>query len=176
MEDIVPPRRTEGCPTRVSFIRLICDRLSVARVGKAVAVLAVIAVLLVTVGGLVYGVIEDPAVVGPLAAAAATEGGIQQPQRAPATAPPSASPFGAGTLSAAASGLSVIDKLNTSFPGFLPSFLHGETPRSAGSILQGPIYEPHSSRPVPRHKGVERLAPNVEHRHSGDLYCLGRAP
>jgi hypothetical protein len=45
-----------------------------AQLGKLLAMLAAIAIILITLGGLVYGVIEDPAVVGPLAAAAVVVG------------------------------------------------------------------------------------------------------
>lgn len=45
-----------------------------AQLGKLLAMLAAIAIILITLGGLVYGVVEDPAVVGPLAAAAVVVG------------------------------------------------------------------------------------------------------
>jgi hypothetical protein len=44
------------------------------RIGSALAVLVALAIILIALGGLVYGVIEDPAVVGPLAAAAVAIG------------------------------------------------------------------------------------------------------
>lgn len=44
------------------------------RVGSVLAVLVAIAVLLITFAGLIYGVAEDPAVVGPLTAAAVAIG------------------------------------------------------------------------------------------------------
>jgi hypothetical protein len=40
------------------------------RIGSALAVLVALAIRVIAIGGLVYGVIEDPAVVGPLTAAA----------------------------------------------------------------------------------------------------------
>jgi hypothetical protein len=40
------------------------------RIGSALAILVAIAILLITFAGLIYGVVEDPAVVGPLTAAA----------------------------------------------------------------------------------------------------------
>jgi hypothetical protein len=43
---------------------------SMRRFGQLVALLVAIAILLITFAGLIYGVIEDPAVVGPLTAAA----------------------------------------------------------------------------------------------------------
>jgi hypothetical protein len=44
------------------------------RLGQLLAVLVAVAILLITFAGLIYGVIEDPAVVGPLTAAAAAIG------------------------------------------------------------------------------------------------------
>ncbi len=44
------------------------------RIGSVLAVLAAIAIISITLGGLIYGVIEDPAVVGPLTAAAVAIG------------------------------------------------------------------------------------------------------
>jgi hypothetical protein len=44
------------------------------RLTSVIAMLVAIAIVVITVGGLVYGVIEDPAVVGPLAAAAVVIG------------------------------------------------------------------------------------------------------
>jgi hypothetical protein len=44
------------------------------RISSALAMLVAIAIIVITLGGLVYGVIEDPAVVGPLAAAAVVIG------------------------------------------------------------------------------------------------------
>jgi hypothetical protein len=40
------------------------------RIGSALAVVAALVIILITIGGLSYGVIEDPAAVGPLTAAA----------------------------------------------------------------------------------------------------------
>jgi hypothetical protein len=44
------------------------------RIGSVLAVLAALAIILITFAGLIYGVIEDPAVVGPLTAAAVAIG------------------------------------------------------------------------------------------------------
>lgn len=44
------------------------------RITSALGVLAALAIIAITLGGLAYGVIEDPAVVGPLAAAAVAIG------------------------------------------------------------------------------------------------------
>jgi hypothetical protein len=44
------------------------------RIGSALAIVAALAVILITFAGLIYGVIEDPAVVGPLTAAAVAIG------------------------------------------------------------------------------------------------------
>jgi uncharacterized membrane protein YfbV (UPF0208 family) len=44
------------------------------RLGQLLALLVAIAILLITFAGLIYGVIEDPAVVGPLTAAAVAIG------------------------------------------------------------------------------------------------------
>jgi hypothetical protein len=44
------------------------------RIGSALAVLVALAIIAIAIGGLAYGVIEDPAVVGPLAAAAVAIG------------------------------------------------------------------------------------------------------
>lgn len=44
------------------------------RITSALAMIAALAVIAITLGGLAYGVIEDPAVVGPLAAAAVAIG------------------------------------------------------------------------------------------------------
>ena len=43
-------------------------------IGSALAVAAALAIILITLAGLIYGVIEDPAVVGPLTAAAVAIG------------------------------------------------------------------------------------------------------
>jgi hypothetical protein len=40
------------------------------RIGSILAVIVALAIILIALGGLVYGVIEDPAAVGPLTAAA----------------------------------------------------------------------------------------------------------
>jgi hypothetical protein len=44
------------------------------RIGSALAVVAALAIISIALGGLVYGVIEDPAAVGPLTAAAVVIG------------------------------------------------------------------------------------------------------
>lgn len=44
------------------------------RIGSVLAVLTALAIILITFAGLIYGVIEDPAVVGPLTAAAVAIG------------------------------------------------------------------------------------------------------